>query len=52
MNPEQYNESKKVLPQDFEFDEDFDPECFEENLVSRDPASFKTKSSMLFESKK
>jgi hypothetical protein len=31
MDWKQYYEYKKVLPQNFEFDEEFDPNCFEED---------------------
>jgi hypothetical protein len=42
MSPEEYKESKRVNLPEFEFDEDFDPDCFEENTIKRDPLSLNT----------
>jgi hypothetical protein len=37
MSPEEYQDSKRVLPQEFEFDEEFDDQCFEENIGQNIP---------------
>ena len=52
MNSDQYKDSKHILPDNFEFDEDFDPECFEEACVERNPNSSNFKSSQLLNDKK
>ena len=39
MSPDEFKESMYELPQGFDFDEDFDSECFEENLNINDPSS-------------
>ena len=52
MNSDQYKDSKRILPDLFEFDEDFDPECFEETHEQRNPTSLTTKSSKLLNDKK
>jgi hypothetical protein len=43
MSSDQYKESKYVVPYQFEFDEDFDPECFEENHQERNLNASHTK---------
>ena len=52
MSPEQFRESKRVIPQNFDFDEEFDSDCFEENQIVNDPNRVKTQPSVLFSTKK
>ena len=52
MTPEEFRDSKRLIPQNFEFDEDFDEDCFDEQIQQRDPPSLKIQSSLLLESKK
>jgi hypothetical protein len=52
MSPEQYRESKRIIPDNFDFDEDFDSDCFEENQIVNDPSRVKTQPSALFNTKK
>jgi len=52
MSPEEYKDSKRVIPLNFEFDEDFDEECFDEQIERHDPPSLKPQRSLLLESRK
>ena len=52
MNSDQYIESKHLIPNEFDFDEDFDPEGFEENHDQRPPNFLESNSSLLILDKK
>ena len=42
MSQEEFCESQRVLPQGFQFDEDFGEECFEENKDQINPRTLGT----------
>ena len=52
MNLYEFQDSKKNIPQNFVFEEEFDPNCFEEDIGETLPQKLVTKQSKLILTKK